>query len=81
MRRKWQGSEGQNSLNDSDLVVQIYATISSVVVEVGRREMRCKGIRDFEGTDAGCGMRNEGWRVEIDVRDEVGVGVEVRMLR
>jgi hypothetical protein len=53
LRRRWQGSEGQNSLNDSGLVVQIHATLSSIVMEVGLAEMRCKGIRDFEGMDAG----------------------------
>jgi len=39
-----------------------------VVVEVGRREMRCKGIRDFEGTDAGCGMKGGGSKLMLEMK-------------
>jgi hypothetical protein len=74
LRRRWQGSDGQNSLNESSLVVQIYATISSMVLEVGWREMRCKGIRDFEGTDAGRRMEGGGSKLMLKMK----LGSELR---
>jgi hypothetical protein len=45
-----------------------------MVLEVGWREMRCKGIRDFKGTDAGRRMEGGGSKLMLKIK----LGSELR---